>query len=128
MRVSGHTPREPGPARLGLTEISEYTALMAASQPLVANDVLAAYRLDRHRCLLDLGGGDGTFLIEAAAAAPDLKLMLFDLPAVAEQARQRFAEAGLTGRATVFGGDFRIDALPAGRRYHLVGPRHPRSR
>ena len=106
--------REPRPARLGLTEISEYTALMAASQPLVANDVLAAYRLDRHRCLLDLGGGDGTFLIEAAATAPDLKLMLFDLPAVAEQARQRFAEAGLTGRATVFGGDFSIDALPSG--------------
>ena len=61
---------------------------MAASQPLVAADVLAAYRLDRHRCLLDLGGGDGTFLVAAAAAAPGLKLMLFDLPAVAERARR----------------------------------------
>ena len=70
---------------------------MAASQPLVAADVLAAYRLDRHRCLLDLGGGDGTFLIHAAAAAPHLKLMLFDLPAVAERARARF-DRGRAGR------------------------------
>jgi demethylspheroidene O-methyltransferase len=106
--------RELQPARLGTAETGAYTALMAASQPLVANDVLAAYRFDRHRCLLDLGGGDGTFLIEAAAAAPGLKLMLFDLPAVAEQARQRFAEAGLSGRAAVVGGDFRIGALPTG--------------
>jgi demethylspheroidene O-methyltransferase len=95
-------------------DIAAYTSLMAASQPLVAADVLAAYRLDRHRCLLDLGGGDGTFLSHAAAAAPALKLMLFDLPAVAERARARFAASGLEARAVTFGGDFRTDALPAG--------------
>jgi demethylspheroidene O-methyltransferase len=81
---------------------------------LVAADILAAYKLDRHRCLLDLGGGEGTFLIEAAAAAPGLKLMLFDLPAVADRARDRFAGAGLTNRAAAFGGDFRCDPLPPG--------------
>ena len=47
-----------------------YSTLMAASQPLVAADVLEAYKLSRHRCLLDVGGGDGSFLIQAAAAAP----------------------------------------------------------
>jgi demethylspheroidene O-methyltransferase len=106
--------RDASPATLGAADVVAYSALMAASQPLVAADVLAAYRLDRHRCLLDLGGGDGRFLIEAAAAAPHLKLMLFDLPAVADRARERFASAGLTERATVFGGDFRGDTLPAG--------------
>ena len=35
-----------------------YTALMAATQPLVAAEVLAAYPLRRHRCLLDIGGGE----------------------------------------------------------------------
>ena len=40
---------------------------MAASQPLVAQEVLDAYPLARHRCLLDVGGGDGAFLAAAAA-------------------------------------------------------------
>lgn len=102
------------PADLASQDVAAYTALMAASQPLVAADVLAAYRLDRHRCLLDVGGGDGSFLIEAASAAPDLRLMLYDLPAVAERARQRLADAGLADRAQAHGGDFKIDTLPVG--------------
>ena len=51
--------------------MAAYSTLMATSQPLVSADVLAAYKLERHRCLLDLGGGDGTFLTAAAAAAPN---------------------------------------------------------
>lgn len=95
-------------------DVADYSRLMAASQPLIAADILAAYRFDRHRCLLDLGGGDGTFLRQVAASAPGLRLKLLDLPAVAERARQRFAEAGLADRAEAFGGDFRADALPDG--------------
>jgi demethylspheroidene O-methyltransferase len=104
----------PLPADLPARDVAAYSHLMAASQPLVAADILAAYRLDRHQCLLDLGGGDGTFLTQVAATAPRLKLMLFDLPAVAERARARLAEAGLTQRAQVFGGDFRTGVLPTG--------------
>ncbi len=98
----------------GAADVADYSALMAASQPLVAADILAAYRFGRHRCLLDLGGGDGMFLSQVAAAAPSLQLMLFDLPAVAERARARFAAAGLSGRVAAFGGDFRTGPLPAG--------------
>lgn len=104
-------------ADLGATggdDVADYSRLMAASQPLVAADILGAYRLDRHRCLLDLGGGDGTFLIQAGAAFPELRLMLLDLPAVAQRARGRLAATGLGDRATVFGGDFRVGPLPAG--------------
>ena len=46
--------------------------------------------------------------------APDLRLMLFDLPPVAERARARFAAAGLAGRAAAIGGDFLADPLPPG--------------
>ena len=94
--------------------VATYSALMAASQPLVADEILDAYSLRRHRCLLDVGGGDGRFLATVAQRVPSLQLMLFDLPAVADRARARFAAAGIAERADVFGGSFLTDALPAG--------------
>jgi demethylspheroidene O-methyltransferase len=97
------------PEQLGDDRIAAYTALMAQSQAMVAAEILAAYPLARHRCLLDLGGGDGTFLGAVAAAAPRLALMLFDLPAVAERARARLGD-----RATIAGGNFLVDPLPLG--------------
>jgi demethylspheroidene O-methyltransferase len=115
-RLSGYWPyaEVDRPSELQDQQVAAYTALMAASQPFIAEEVLAAWRFDRHRCLLDVGGGDGSFLRAVAARAPDLKLMLFDLPAVAERARVAFAAAGLAERATTFGGDFAVDPLPQG--------------
>ncbi len=114
--LSGYWPyaRTDRPDTLAADEVSAYTALMAASQPLVAGEILDAYPLHRHRCLLDVGGGNGAFLAAAAARAPDLRLMLFDLPSIARQAGERFADAGLGDRAQAFGGDFLADPLPRG--------------
>ncbi len=94
--------------------VEPYTRLMAASQPLVAEQILDGYPFGRHRSLLDVGGGDGTFLAAVARRAPDLRLVLFDLPAVAALARSRFARDGLGGRATTVGGSFLEDPLPPG--------------
>jgi demethylspheroidene O-methyltransferase len=91
-----------------------YSTLMSASQPLVAQEILDTYSLSHHRCLLDVGGGEGTFLMQAARAAPQLQLSLFDLPAVAERAADRLASAGLAHRAQTAGGDFFNDPLPTG--------------
>lgn len=102
------------PSNLTSERVASYSTLMAASQPLVADEVIDAYDLAKHRCLLDVGGGDGSFLATAAARASTLHLMLFDLPAVAERARSRFQHAGLASRASVFGGSFLTDALPLG--------------
>lgn len=102
------------PGAAGAESVSAYSALMAASQPMIAADILDAYPLGRHRRLLDVGGGEGAFLTAAAAQAPKLDLMLFDLPAVAGRAQARFDAAGLNGRVAVHGGDFHADALPAG--------------
>jgi len=101
-------------ADLADDKVAAYSALMSASQSLIADEVLAAYDFTRHRRLLDVGGGQGTFLLAAAAKAPALDLVLFDLPAVAERARLALAAAGLGARATCIGGDFLGDALPAG--------------
>lgn len=102
------------PGALQADRVTPYSALMSASQTLVSDEVLDAYSFEHHRRLLDVGGGEGTFLSAVAARAPHLKLVLFDLPAVAERARIKFAEQGLTDRATVAGGSFFSDPLPTG--------------
>lgn len=102
------------PAALERARVARYSALMTASQPLVADQVLDAYPLDAHRCLLDVGGGEGAFIAAAALRCRSLRLMLFDLPAVAERARARLAACGLADRAQTFAGSFLTDALPAG--------------
>lgn len=91
-----------------------YTRLMSASQQLVAGEILDAYDVAGHRCVLDVGGGDGTFLRALAARAPQTNLMLFDLPGVAAEAEAAFATAGLAARTRIVPGDFSRDALPAG--------------
>jgi len=102
------------PGTLARDQVDAYSALMSASQPLVAQQVLDAYPLQGHRRLLDVGGGQGRFLIAAGQHAPGLGLMLFDLPAVVASATAAFAAHGLSDRATVFGGDFTRDVLPQG--------------
>lgn len=93
--------------------VAPYSALMAASQPMVAEQVLDAYRFDRHQCLMDVGGGHGAFLAEVAAQHPRLAMKLFDLPAVVDGAKAKLAARGLSHIA-VHGGSFRDDPLPRG--------------
>jgi demethylspheroidene O-methyltransferase len=102
------------PQTVSASDSGQYTDLMAASQPLVADEVLDAYDVRRHRCLLDVGGGSGLFALKAAERAPALRVQVFDLPAVAARAAERFAAAGLSPRAEAHGGSFLTDALPVG--------------
>ena len=92
--------------------VAPYSALMARTQALLAEDILDAYRLARHRTLMDVGGGEGAFLEAVAERAPYLKLMLVDLPPVAERARTRLAR--VADRVAVHGADILKDPLPAG--------------
>ncbi|NMJ43393.1 methyltransferase domain-containing protein [Roseomonas sp. JC162] len=96
------------------TGVDPYGALMAASQPMVAAQVADAYAIGQHRHVLDIGGGEGRFVIEVAPRAPETAFTLFDLPPVADRARARFAAAGLAARSSAEGGDFRADPLPPG--------------
>lgn len=91
---------------------AEYSALMAASQPMIAAEIIAGYDFKPHRRLLDLGGGDGSFLKALASHARHLDLMLFDVPPVAALAEGKLEAAGLTARSHVFAGDMRRDSLP----------------
>ena len=102
------------PKQLSEETIAEYSRLMSASQPLVADEILNAYNFSKHKCLLDVGGGEGTFLMAAAKRLPNLSMMLFDLPAVAQRARARFERAGISHHVNAHGGSFFEDALPTG--------------
>lgn len=95
-------------------KVANYSALMSASQPLVAAEILDAFSFAPHRHLLDVGGGEGRFLVSVAERAPHLKLSLFDLPPVAANARARFQNAGIADRAQATGGNFLADELPSG--------------
>jgi len=104
-RKPGDPPATPGDAE----DYAQYSALMARSQALIAEDVLDAFPPRGIRAWLDVGGGEGAFISALAARAPDLDLMLFDLPPVAARASE-----SLGARVRVFGGDFLNDALPRG--------------
>ncbi|MFN4987143.1 MAG: methyltransferase [Burkholderiales bacterium] len=106
--------RATSPTLLTEERVAQYSQLMSASQPLVADEILSAYRFDRHQCLLDVGGGQGTFLIAAAQAFPRLRMILFDLPAVASLAQENFLRSGLQSRASAVGGSFFENSLPVG--------------
>lgn len=97
--------------------VADYSRLMAASQPMVAEQVIAAYPFNRHRRMLDVGGGEGAFVAQVHAAHPHLELGIFDLPAVVARASIRLVADGVEGVA-VHGGSFRTDALPQG--YDLI--------
>jgi len=95
-------------------DAAAYSALMAASQSMLAEEILDAYDFGRHARLLDVGGGEGAFITAAGARHPALTLSLFDLPPVVERARQRFAGQPLHQCPHCHGGSFLDDSLPRG--------------
>lgn len=91
---------------------ASYSDLMARSQAMIAEEIIDAYPFAAHRRVLDVGGGEGAFLMAMARRCPALSLQLFDLPAVAERATARIQAEGLTRRIAVVGGSFLSDPLP----------------
>ena len=103
----GDTGNEPAAAA--------YSALMAASQAMVSEQLIAAYRFGRHTAMLDVGGGTGAFLRAVGMAAPQLRLALFDLPDVVAGAESTLGrDALIAPRLTLHQGSFLHDPLPGG--------------
>jgi acetylserotonin N-methyltransferase len=74
--------------------------------------VVAAFDLSRFQRLADLGGATGHLAIAACRRYPELRAVVFDLPAVVPIARAQIQAAGLADRIEVVGGDFFTDMLP----------------
>jgi O-methyltransferase/methyltransferase family protein len=87
----------------------EYAALFDAAMSdfsgVHIDAVLEAYPFSAFRRVADLGGGVGKLLVALLSTHPGMEGLLFDLPHVAESARERIASAGLASRCEVLGGD-----------------------
>ena len=63
--------------------------------------------------LVDIGGGEGSFLMALLRLHPETTGILFDAPPVIEKAQALLAQSGLTDRCTCIAGDF-FQSVPAG--------------
>ncbi|MEO1747522.1 MAG: methyltransferase [Pseudomonadota bacterium] len=98
---------------VGSKDANNYSTLMRLSQAMVIEQVLDAYAIGhKHIGLIDIGGGDGAFVAAAAARWKRLDVGIFDLPAVAENARKRLASCDFSDRLNVYGGSFFDDDIP----------------
>jgi SAM-dependent methyltransferase len=85
-----------------------------------AAELPRVFDFSRHRRLLDIGGGTGSWSIAVVQRHPELAATVFELPAVAEVTRKRIAETGLESRVHVRAGDAMAGELPSGYDVFLV--------
>lgn len=94
-----------------------FTAAMESVAALHADAVAGAYDFTKFTKVVDVGGGNGTLLALLLRNNPRLHGVLFDLPHVAERARDALAPFG--ERAQIEAGDFFL-ALPADADLYLL--------
>lgn len=96
-----------------------FDQLMAAQTAPASRAVAASYDFSQIGTVVDVGGGRGALAIGILTAHPHLKGVVFDQPAVMEDARRAIAAAGLSGRCKAVGGDF-FAAVPEGGDAYLL--------
>ncbi len=77
-----------------------------------AQALTEVYDFGGHRRVLDLGGGTGIFLTAVLEAHPELQGTLFELPQVADIARDRLSGRPSADKIEVVEGDFFEDPIP----------------
>ena len=86
---------------------------------LTSPKVASAFELGRFHRMVDLGGATGHLAIAACELYPDLHGAVFDLPQVAELAREQVELSPARGRIEIVAGDFFEDQLPQADLYAL---------
>jgi hypothetical protein len=78
-----------------------------------------AYDFSSIGVLADVGGGNGSLLTGVLHKFPGLRGLLYDLPGVADRARDNIRAAGLAQRCQLIGGSF-FESVPAGADAYLL--------
>jgi SAM-dependent methyltransferase len=89
-----------------------FNSLMAWSGG-IAGEPLEGYDLDRHKLLVDVGGGNGALIASALRAHPRLRGILFDQLSAVADAPARLRDAGVADRCEILTGSA-FDAVPPG--------------
>lgn len=96
-----------------------FDAAMSSITGPVSVAVAAAYDFSRFQVIADIGGGDGTLLIEILRRYHSVRGLLFDRPNVAERGRERLAASGLLDRCEIVGGSF-VESVPSGANIYMM--------
>jgi len=94
-------------------EVAIFNAAMADITHLVARAATGAYDFSVFDTIMDVGGGNGTFLSSILRSAPAARGILFDLPAGVSEADTTLRNAGVADRCKVISGDF-FRSVPPG--------------
>lgn len=86
---------------------------MASFGGATAAAVIEAYDFSASKRVVDMGGGNGSFLATILKANPQVRGVLFDVPHVVEAASRYLESEGVMSRCEVVGGDFFQSAPPA---------------
>jgi SAM-dependent methyltransferase len=78
-----------------------------------------AYDFGKFRSIVDIGGGNGTLMVETLSAYPQPRGTVFDVPRLAPAAQAMLAAAGLTQRCDFVAGDA-FDMVPGGRDAYIL--------
>lgn len=80
---------------------------------------IEAYDFGQFETIVDVGGGNGTLLVELLKTYPRPAGTVFDVPRLAEAVRRTIAAAALGERCTFVGGDA-FESVPAGGNAYLL--------
>jgi hypothetical protein len=121
---NGLTPalRAGAGSRLAFTP-DETDVILAGVEAITAGAayaLAATPELGDARHLLDVGGGSGSFSIQAVLAHRDLHATLWELPASVASARRRIGQSPAADRVQICAGDALSDPVPGGHDAVLI--------
>ena len=90
-----------------------FNAAMSERTASFAPSVATGYDFSDVRRIVDVGGGDGTLLVEILRCHPHLTGLLFDLPAAVGHADAILDSPDVADRCQVLAGDF-FERVPEG--------------
>ncbi|MCZ4610304.1 methyltransferase [Streptomyces sp. Lzd4kr] len=91
---------------------------MAGFTQNARGDLLKIFELPQGQTVADIGGADGTLMVELLTARPERRGIVFDLPSTVSAARPMLQAAGLEERVEVVAGDF-FEKVPTADIYVL---------
>ncbi len=100
-------------------ELASFSRALGNLSALAAQGTVHNYDFSHARHIVDVGGAHGDLLLAIVQANPQARGTVFDLPHVAEAARQAITVQGYHGRCEVLGGDF-FQSVPPGGDFYML--------